>query len=137
MGLQPDGGPVEPKAEVATPKKPRHAKRIGADNVQWSRGEALRTPVFWLIASTFGVAQIGVTGLAVIDTGKDLNLAGQLILLGCIQVGGLGIMTFSSVVFFLVGKKVSYRGRVALQETIAGTHGDVRALDAASSVLPR
>ncbi len=63
MGLLPDGGPVEPKAEVATPKKSRHAKRTGADNVEWSRREALRTPVFWLIASTFGVAQIGVTGL--------------------------------------------------------------------------
>ena len=63
MGLQPDGGPAEKKAEVATPKKSRHAKRTGADNVEWSRREALRTPVFWLIASTFGVAQIGVTGL--------------------------------------------------------------------------
>ena len=27
------------------------------------RREALGTPVFWLIAVTFGVAQIGVTGL--------------------------------------------------------------------------
>src|SRR5258706_7718684 len=63
MGLLPDGGPVEPKAEVATPKKTRHAKRTGAENVEWSRRETLRTPVFWLIASTFGVAQIGVTGL--------------------------------------------------------------------------
>ena len=44
-------------------QKSRHAKRTGADNVEWSRREALRTPVFWLIASTFGVAQIGVTGL--------------------------------------------------------------------------
>lgn len=63
MGLLPDGGPAEPKTEAATPKKPHHAKRTGADNVEWSRGEALRTPVFWLIAITFGVAQIGVTGL--------------------------------------------------------------------------
>ena len=59
MGLLPDGGPVAPKAVVATPKNSRHAKRTGADNVEWSRREALRTPVFWLIASTFGVAQIG------------------------------------------------------------------------------
>jgi MFS family permease len=63
MGLQPDGGPVELKEEVAKPQKRRYAKRTGADNVEWSRREALRTPVFWLIASTFGVAQIGVTGL--------------------------------------------------------------------------
>jgi MFS family permease len=63
MGLLPDGGPVETQETVAAPKKRRYAKRTGADNVEWSRREALRTPVFWLIASTFGVAQIGVTGL--------------------------------------------------------------------------
>ncbi|HEX9445191.1 MAG TPA: MFS transporter [Candidatus Binatia bacterium] len=63
MGLLPDGGPVEPKGAVAAPPKRRYAKRTGADNVAWSRREALGTPVFWLIAGTFGVAQIGVTGL--------------------------------------------------------------------------
>ena len=64
MGLLPDGGPLEGKEAVATShKRQRTTKRTGADNVEWSRGEALRTPVFWLIASTFGVAQIGVTGL--------------------------------------------------------------------------
>ena len=63
MGLLPDGGPVEVKAAAATPHKRQYAKRTGADNVEWGRREALRTPVFWLIASTFGVAQIGVTGL--------------------------------------------------------------------------
>lgn len=63
MGLLPDGGPAETTEAVARPQKRRYAKRTGADNVEWSRREALRTPVFWLIASTFGVAQIGVTGL--------------------------------------------------------------------------
>ena len=63
MGLLPDGGLVEVREAVTRPQKRRYAKRTGADNVEWSRREALRTPVFWLIASTFGVAQIGVTGL--------------------------------------------------------------------------
>src|SRR5205823_3363198 len=63
MGLLPDGGLVEVREAVARPQKRRYAKRTGADNVEWRRREALRTPVFWLIASTFGVAQIGVTGL--------------------------------------------------------------------------
>ncbi|HEX7232442.1 MAG TPA: MFS transporter [Candidatus Binatia bacterium] len=63
MGLLPDGGPVETIETAATPQKRHYAKRTGADNVEWGRREALRTPVFWLIASTFGVAQIGVTGL--------------------------------------------------------------------------
>src|ERR1041384_2957444 len=63
MGLLPDGGPAEVTPVAAAPRKRRYAKRTGADNVEWRRREALRTPVFWLIASTFGVAQIGVTGL--------------------------------------------------------------------------
>ncbi len=63
MGLLPDGGLVEVREAVTRPQKRRYAKRTGADNVEWGRREALRTPVFWLIASTFGVAQIGVTGL--------------------------------------------------------------------------
>jgi MFS transporter, OFA family, oxalate/formate antiporter len=63
MGLLPDGGPVALKEALASPHKRPYTKRTGADNVEWSRREALHTPVFWLIASTFGVAQIGVTGL--------------------------------------------------------------------------
>jgi MFS family permease len=64
MGLLPDGGAVEVKEAAITPhKRQRNSKRTGADEVEWSRGEALRTPAFWLIATTFGVAQIGVTGL--------------------------------------------------------------------------
>jgi sugar phosphate permease len=62
MGLLPDGGLVEPRNTVV-PHKRQYSKRTGADAIEWSRREALRTPVFWLIASTFGVAQIGVTGL--------------------------------------------------------------------------
>jgi MFS family permease len=63
MGLLPDGGAADQKEKLAPTRKRRSAKRIVADDVEWSRREALRTPAFWLIASTFGVAQIGVTGL--------------------------------------------------------------------------
>ena len=37
--------------------------RTATDDVVWSRREALRTPAFWLIVITFGVAHVGVTGL--------------------------------------------------------------------------
>ena len=37
--------------------------RTATDDVVWSRREALRTPTFWLIVITFGVAHVGVTGL--------------------------------------------------------------------------
>jgi MFS family permease len=63
MGLLPDGGTPEQSA----PSKPAahgaaHRRSATAD-VEWSRREALRTPAFWLIVFTFGVAHVGVSGL--------------------------------------------------------------------------
>ena len=63
MGLLPDGRLADEKDELAPTHKQRGADRIVMADVEWSRREALRTPAFWLIATTFGVAQIGVTGL--------------------------------------------------------------------------
>ena len=52
-----------------------------------------------------------VTGLAVIDIGKDLSFRGQLVTLFLFQIGGLGIITFSVVVFGLLGRGISFRER--------------------------
>lgn len=58
-----------------------------------------------------------VTGLTVIDISKDLTLLGQIIILGLIQIGGLGIMTFASFVGFMFsGKNVSFQQRLVLRE---------------------
>ena len=64
MGLLPDGG-ADDEGKTAPALKPglvRPSHSATAD-VPWSRREALRTPAFWLIVATFGVAQVGVTGL--------------------------------------------------------------------------
>ena len=57
-----------------------------------------------------------VTGLSVIDVGKELSTTGQIILLIFIQLGGLGIMTFSSFILLLIGKKITYEERELLKE---------------------
>ena len=49
-----------------------------------------------------------VTGLAVNDTGRDFSLFGQAVILALIQLGGLGVMTFST--FLLLG----VRGRASM-----------------------
>lgn len=46
-----------------------------------------------------------VTGLAVVDTGTDYTMFGQLIILVLIQLGGLGIMSFAVLIFIMLGKK--------------------------------
>lgn len=59
-----------------------------------------------------------VTGLIVVDTGTRLSLFGQLVVLVLIQIGGVGIMTFSVFFFIHLRAGVSMRGRWAIQETI-------------------
>lgn len=62
-----------------------------------------------------------VTGLAVVDIGKDLSFAGQVTTLILFQVGGLGIMTFSIVLIGLMGRGISFRGREIVQSTFLHT----------------
>ena len=50
-----------------------------------------------------------VTGLNVLDTGRDFSPFGQLIILALIQVGGLGIVSFSTVVLWAVGRRMTMR----------------------------
>jgi trk system potassium uptake protein TrkH len=58
-----------------------------------------------------------VTGLASIDIGRDLSFIGQLITLVLFQVGGLGIITFSLVLFALMGRGISFKGHEIAQST--------------------
>jgi trk system potassium uptake protein TrkH len=62
-----------------------------------------------------------VTGLVVVDTGKDLSTVGQVVTLLLIQIGGLGIITFSTVFFVLMGRGISFKGREIVQTTFLHT----------------
>jgi trk system potassium uptake protein TrkH len=59
-----------------------------------------------------------VTGLIVVNTGTKLTLFGQCVVLALIQVGGLGIMTFSVYLFIYLKVGVSGRGRWIIHETL-------------------
>lgn len=69
-----------------------------------------------LFTSTSAVC---VTGLVVVDTGTAFTLPGQLVVLALIQLGGLGIMTFSVFFYTLVGRGVSLRDELAVRETFS------------------
>jgi trk system potassium uptake protein TrkH len=62
-----------------------------------------------------------VTGLIVVDTGSYFTLFGQGIILFLIQIGGLGIMTISVALFQVIGKKVVFQQRMAMQEVFSHT----------------
>jgi len=71
-----------------------------------------------LFTSTSAVC---VTGLVVIDVGKDLTTLGQVITIFLFQIGGLGIITFSTVFFVLMGRGISFKGREIVQSTFLHT----------------
>lgn len=68
-----------------------------------------------LFTSTSAVC---VTGLVVVDTGTHWNVTGQIIILVLIQIGGLGIMTMATSVAFIIGRKISLKSRLIMQEAL-------------------
>jgi trk system potassium uptake protein TrkH len=68
-----------------------------------------------------------VTGLVVYDTGSDFTPVGQSVILILIQLGGLGIMVFGGLFGLLVGRQLSLRQSLAMQDTLGHqTLGDMR-----------
>ncbi|MDF2856738.1 MAG: V-type sodium synthase subunit [Neobacillus sp.] len=59
-----------------------------------------------------------VTGLVVVDTGTTFTIFGQLVILSMIQVGGLGFMTFATLFALILGKRITLRERIVLQESL-------------------
>ncbi|KRE96453.1 Ktr system potassium transporter B [Paenibacillus sp. Soil766] len=67
-----------------------------------------------LFTSTSAVC---VTGLAVVDTGSNFSIFGQIILLILIQFGGLGFMTFGVIIAIVLGKKIGLKERLLIQQS--------------------
>lgn len=70
-----------------------------------------------------------VTGLTVVDTASNWTAFGHIVIIVLIQVGGLGIMVFASLVGLVLARKMSLRSRLsAATEAKAFGTDDVRGL---------
>lgn len=58
------------------------------------------------------ISAISVTGHIVVDTASYWTLGGQIVILALIQLGGLGVMTFASVVGLIVVRRLSLTTRI-------------------------
>jgi trk system potassium uptake protein TrkH len=87
----------------------------------WLPFAAGRAPLSFVDARFSSASSVCVTGLAVIDLGKELSFAGQVVTLVLFQIGGLGIITFSVIVFGLMGRGISFTGREIIQSTFLHT----------------
>ncbi|MCF8008392.1 MAG: TrkH family potassium uptake protein [Halanaerobiales bacterium] len=59
-----------------------------------------------------------VTGLIVVTTASAFTVFGQIVIMLLIQIGGLGIMTMSTLVAFIIGKKITLKERLIIQEDL-------------------
>lgn len=59
-----------------------------------------------------------VTGLIVVNTYAHWSLFGKVVIISLIQIGGLGFMTLVSMIFVLLGKKITLKDRLVMQEAL-------------------
>ncbi len=63
-------------------------------------------------------SSVCVTGLVVVDTAVHFSIFGQAVILLLIQCGGLGFIALTSLVFLLLGKRITYEARITIQESL-------------------
>ena len=71
-----------------------------------------------LVALFTATTSTCVTGLVVVDTFSYFSVFGQVIILGLIQIGGLGIITVISMIMLITQKKFSLGDRKMLQDSL-------------------
>lgn len=72
----------------------------------------------WLDALFTATSATCVTGLIVVDTGAFFTQFGQSVIMLLIQLGGLGIMTYTSLIFYLWHKRISLTDRLAVGQAL-------------------
>ncbi len=72
----------------------------------------------WLEALFTATSAITVTGLVVLNTARDFSFFGQVIILVLLQVGGVGFISFSVLLFRLIGRRVTLNERFIVQQTL-------------------
>ena len=72
-----------------------------------------------LVDSIFtATSAVCVTGLVTLDTGTYWNTFGQCVIMILIEIGGLGFMTLTTFIAVLLGKRITLRERLIMQEAM-------------------
>ena len=74
--------------------------------------------VGWFDALFTSTSAVCVTGLVAVDTGTAYSRVGHVVLLCLIQIGGLGFMTFATLILRVLGKQLTLKERIIVRESI-------------------
>ncbi len=76
-----------------------------------------KKPITFIDALFIASSAFTVTGLSPVDIGAQFNILGEVVILLLIQIGGLGIVTVTMLVFVFLNKKVSLQNRFLIMVT--------------------
>ena len=81
---------------------------------------ASKSGEWWVFTDSLftSTSAVCVTGLIVVDTAVHFSLFGQIVILLLIQIGGLGFISISALLILAAGKRLSYKNRLVLQESL-------------------
>lgn len=90
--------------------------------------------ITWEEAFFTATSAITVTGLAVRVTATDFSIFGQVMILLLLQVGGIGFVAFSVLLYRLIGRRITLQNRFIVQQSL-GTNEASGVLNLALYVL--
>ncbi len=91
---------------------------IGTFLLMLPQASTTRGSIGFLTALFTATSATCVTGLIVVNTSTAFTVFGQVVIMALIQVGGLGIMTMSTLIALILGKKISLKERILIQEDL-------------------
>ncbi len=129
MGLLPDGrsGDQQDSGALAKEAGSARAHRSAIDDVAWSRSEALRTPAFWFIVITFGVAHVGVSGLN-LHVFAFVSDQGHSEMVAALVMSTIAFMQFSTPIVWGLLAERSNIGRLIMAKFLIQAAGILLAL---------
>ena len=75
-------------------------------------------PTNFLDAIFTSTSAVCVTGLITLDTSTHWSIFGQTVIMTLIEIGGLGFMSFAVLISLILGKKITLRERLVVQEAM-------------------
>lgn len=73
-------------------------------------------PIHYIDALFTAVTCVCVTGLVTVVPATQFTVAGKVVLLVLIQIGGFGIIACTTAFFILIGRKINMKERIVIQE---------------------
>ena len=75
--------------------------------------------VSFVTALFTAVSATCVTGLTVVDTATTWSVFGRVVILGMIQIGGLGFMSITTIFFFIMNTKIGLSQRLLIMQSLS------------------